>query len=194
MSFLDVRIEANASAPLGGAEAAPGQPAQLRAQLRNTSDRPCAAIVSVIGLDPTWGATPRRVDALGAGDSAVVAIPVTPPVGSPAGRYPFVLSAQPIDAGTGMPIGSAVQLDGTLVVGDTSGLSMSLTPAEPRGVRGRRVTIDLDNRGTTPVSVTLDTTSSAGLSVRLSQTTPTVAAGQTASVRARRRVSIARSA
>jgi len=166
-------------------EATPGQPASLSIRLRHTASRELAFAVSFVGLDPAWGAAPTRSLPVAPDADATVYVAITPPAGTPAGRYPFLVVAQPLDPVTGATVGDGVHVDGLVVVGDTSELTVTVVPAEPRGVRRRRIVVDLDNAGTTPVSVELAATTSTGLRVRLRSATPTVPPGQTTRVRAR---------
>ena len=182
-AMIEAWVQGCPAAPQGGVEAAPGQPAQLSTVLRNTSAEPIDVTVEVVGLDPSWLSAARRVESLLPGETASSTVIVTPPPGTSAGRYPVVVAVQPL-AGS-MPVGDPIHLDAVVAVGDIAGIRLALDPAEASGVRSRRLNVELENRGSTPVTVGLKASASAGLRVALGESTTTVPGGQTAKVRGR---------
>lgn len=163
---------------------AAGGAATVRVHVRNDAAEVRDAVVGVVGLDPDWSPAPVRVAALPPGGAADVDLDVSPPVGTPAGRYPYVVTAQEVDPRAGTSLGMT-QSDATLVVGDVGALSVSLVPAEPAGGRGKRLRVMVDNSGTDPVRVRLSVRTSVGLFLRLRRHDVEVPAGTTARVSGR---------
>jgi uncharacterized membrane protein len=184
--MIEAWVQGCPAAPQGGVEVASGQPAQLSTVLRNTGVEPMDVTVEVVGLDPSWLSASRRIESLLPEETATSTVIVTPPLGTSAGRYPVVVAVQPLAAST--PVGDPIHLDAVVVVGDIAGIRLALDPAETSGVRTRRVNVELENRGSTPVTVGLTASASAGLRVALRESTTTVPAGQTAKVRGRLRL------
>lgn len=169
----------------GVVPATPGQPTTLHLRVRNEADQPRVLVVSVVGLDPTWAGPPLQTDVLGPHVETAVTVSLAAPAGTPSGRYPFVVAVQALHTVTSEPIGPAAQTNAEIVVGDVSRLAMSLQPAQPEGVYGRRVTVVLDNHGTEPVDVELAALTATGLRMRLRKPAVTLPARGSARVRAR---------
>jgi len=171
-------------AVVGDVSAAPGQRAEVVFRLTNTSGSIRTFLVSVIGLDTGWSPAPVRTPPLVDGQTADVTLSLRPPAGTPAGSYGFIAVAQSIDDTPGVaPI--TAEVEGALAVGDAAALALELIPSEPAAVRTKRLRILLTNRGTTPLSLKLNVTPSAGLDVWLREHDVELGAGEAAEIRGR---------
>lgn len=167
-----------------GVRVAPGETGSLVVTVRNDADEPRDFAVRAVGLDPSWTSGAVPCPAVAPGATAQVSLPVHVPTGSPAGRFPFVVVAEPRHTLTSEPTGPALDADALLVVGDASRLMVSLSPGEPSGVQGRRFKVVLENRTAEALRVTLDLDGPAGLYLSTRRSEIDVPAGATVRVRA----------
>jgi len=141
-----------------GSHATAGSVATLRAHARNVTTGPLDLIVSVVGLESGWLPAPVPVAGVAPDATVTVELPLLPPVGAAPGDYPFVVTVESA-ATAGIPTSAGTRTttaaDGALRVDGTSGLLLTVEPADTRGVRSKRVQVVLANAGDEPARVEL---------------------------------------
>ena len=143
-----------------GSHATPGSVATLRVHARNVTTSPLDLIVAVVGLESGWLPAPVPVADVAPDATVTVELPLLPPVGAAPGDYPFVVTVESAPAGgatgtSGTAARTTSAADGALRVDGTSGLLLSVEPADTRGVRSKRVQVVLANTGDQPARVEL---------------------------------------
>ncbi|ROS21777.1 carboxypeptidase-like regulatory domain-containing protein [Cellulomonas sp. PhB150] len=149
-----------------GAHATPGSSATLRVHARNVTRVPQDLIVSLVGLESGWQPAPVPVPGVAPDATITLELPLTPPVGSTPGDYPFVVV---VEAGpTGSPATRATTLaDASLRIDGLSELVVTVEPADSRAVRSRRVQVVLANTGDQAARVRLDAQADQGSGARI---------------------------
>ena len=151
-----------------GSHTAAGDTATVRVHARNVTDSVQDFAVSLVGLEGAW--LPQTVIAPAIPPDATVTIDmlVTPPVGSSAGDYPFlvVVEAATSPAGANSALTRSVT-DASLRIDAASELVLTVEPADVRGVRRQRVDVVVANSGTMTTSVELGGTAEAALDLHL---------------------------
>ncbi|NED93732.1 hypothetical protein G1H11_00195 [Phytoactinopolyspora alkaliphila] len=166
-------------------QSAAGQPAALRLRVHHDAPAPRSVTLCVIGLDSAWVPGPARVLDLPPMTAASVELILHPAAGAVAARYPFVVTAQCTDPGSGASTAPAAVAESVLTVGQPGSVTVSIDPAEVRTSRGRRVRIVLANSGAAPVRTGIEVTSPPGMRASCRTTSVEVPPHGTRTVKAR---------
>lgn len=166
-------------------QVASGGSARLAVEVHNELDTPVDFLVATRGLDASWVGGPVVCGPVGPGEVAVAELAVGVPAGTPPGRFPFLVTAEPRHLVTGAPVAALQSGEATLVVGDATRLLVTLDPPEPTGVGGRGFRIVLDNRTPAPLAMNVELTPTHGLWLRLRRGSVEVPPGEKRHVVAR---------
>ncbi len=166
-------------------QGAAGQPAALAVRVHHTAAGPRAVTLTVLGLDGGWAPTPARIASLAPLTAASVELVLTPPAGTVAAAYPFVVAAQSNDPVSGAVTSRAAVAESTLTVDRPGSVMVTVDPAEVRTARRRRVRLVLANSAPEPATVDLELRCSDGMRGAPRRTRVEVPARSTAVVRAR---------
>ncbi|MEI5671610.1 MULTISPECIES: carboxypeptidase regulatory-like domain-containing protein [unclassified Nocardioides] len=179
--------------PLVGVAAQVGTAADvaltLRVAVTNAAALPRVLSVAVVGIDAAWTQGPVRTEVLAPGASAVVELPLHPPLGTLPASYPMVVAAQALDVATGRPSGAPTgSAESVLVVNPRSQLAVDLKPRQVRVIGSRRFTVELSNTGAVASTVQLQLKSTSHVAFSLQRDKVKIKPGATVSVRGRARV------
>ncbi|MDF1603296.1 carboxypeptidase regulatory-like domain-containing protein [Nocardioides sp. YIM 152315] len=173
-----------------GLRTAAGSPLPVEVTVTNTAAAPRVLAVGAIGVDGGWLPPLTRTEPLAPGQSALLTVLLSPPIGTVPGQYPFAFTAQALDPDTGRPSGApATMLDSSLVVNPRNQLTLELDPRTVSMIASRRVRLTLRNSGDSTARVRLETRASPRLGVRLRAQDLAVEPGATRVVKGRVSVS-----
>ncbi|MBD7917994.1 carboxypeptidase regulatory-like domain-containing protein [Cellulomonas sp. Sa3CUA2] len=149
MSDASRRSTATAPTVTVGAAAhgSPGRDVDVAVRVRNVADVPLDVHVHAIGLEPAWAPAAVTVPGLAPGATAGATLRVTPPAGTAAGSYPFLVV---VESAAGRTVTDAV-----LTLDVAGELVVSIEPADARGRARRRVDVVLANTGAAATSARL---------------------------------------
>lgn len=148
--------------PLGAA----GRPAVLTVRVHHGADGSRDVTLTVLGLDGGWAPVPARIVALVPRTAATVELELTPPPGTVAAAYPFVVAAQSSDPGTGAVTSRAAVAEAVLTVDRPPVVTLTAEPGEVRTTWRRGVRFVLTNSGPRPATVDLELHAPDGLRAR----------------------------
>lgn len=165
-----------------------GSPATLRVTVTNRAAEARIIAVTLLGLDAAWLPRPSRSPAIAPGESIAAELTLAPAHGSVPARYPFAIAVEALDPVTGAAAASTAIADVVLVVDEPSQIAIELDPPAATAVFGRKLTVNLHNRGSAPAAVRLETGLPANTQLRLGSPDLMLAPGQHLAVRGRLRV------
>jgi large repetitive protein len=154
-----------------------------------TNQAPVARAVNLqaLGLDPAWLPAPYTTPVLAPGETHTVIFTVSPPAGTLPAQYPFVVTAQSVDA-AGAPTAKPALAETAVLVNPRAQLRLELVPSSVTAWRRRRMSLRLINTGAGTASVRLQPQSTGSVRLRLSQKAVDVPAGATITVPGRVKV------
>ncbi|SDS70985.1 carboxypeptidase regulatory-like domain-containing protein [Jiangella sp. DSM 45060] len=147
-------------------QGAAGRSAALTVRVHHGADGPRDVTLTVLGLDGGWAPVPARIVALAPRTAATVELELTPPPGTVAAAYPFVVAAQSSDPATGAVTSRAAVAEAVLTVDRPPAVTVAAEPGEVRTAWRRGVRLVLTNSGPRPATVELELHAPDGLSAR----------------------------
>jgi hypothetical protein len=142
--------------------------------------------LTVLGLDSRWAPEPAVIGPLEPGQSAQVTLTLVPERGALGARYPFVVAAEASSRRGDRPVMGVGE--STLTVDAKERLVVALVPPQVTAVFGKRVDLQISNPGSVDRSLTLTPDDVGGATLRLSENSVVVPAGQTSTVRGKIKV------
>ncbi|MBB5789820.1 carboxypeptidase regulatory-like domain-containing protein [Jiangella mangrovi] len=152
-------------------QSAAGHPAALTVRVHHGADGPRDVTLTVLGLDGGWAPVPARIVALPPRTVATIELALTPPAGTVAAGYPFVVAAQSSDPGTGAVTSRAAVAESALTVDRPPAVTVAAEPGEVRTAWRRRIRLVLTNAAPEPATVDLELHAPDGLRAKLRRRT-----------------------